>query len=212
MIEVQTNLIELQETAAILNLISDQLPGAAAAAVEDTLDICRVRVIDELEQQFNAPREELAQRVGRSEAKRPRRQFIEGTVFLRGRPLSLRLFKPLQGERGVIYRPYKSGSARMVPGTFGPNIPKLRGGVFERKGKDRLPIRKLPGLKLTTDDVAQAAIEKVKGEANEILEQREKARIAELLQAINEGRVDAFRRIHVSQDRDVADGQRFTGF
>ncbi len=212
MIEVQTNLIELQETAAILNLISDQLPGAAAAAVEDTLDICRVRVIDELEQQFNAPREELAQRVGRSEAKRPRRQFIEGTVFLRGRPLSLRLFKPIQGERGVIYRPYKSGSARMIPHAFGPNIAKLNHGVYRRKNKRRDSLKKLPGLKLTDDAVAQAAVEKVSGEADEILRQRERVRIDELLQAINEGRVDAFRRIHVSQDRDVADGQRFTGF
>lgn len=212
MFEVQTNLMDLQEMHSILNLLSDQLPGAAAAAVGDTLDICRVRVIDELETQFNAPREELAQRVGRSEVERPQRQFIQGKVFLRGRPLSLRLFKPAQHAKGVVYRPYTSGGMRLVPHAFGPEINKLGRGVFRRKGKERKPIEKLPGLKLTDDPVAEAAMEKVAGEMPQILQAQSEKYMGKLLDAINEGRVDAFGRIHVSQQRDAEDGVRYTGF
>ena len=212
MFEVQVNLLDIQELHGSLILLSDQLPGAAAAAVDDALEECRERVTDELESEFNAPREALAARVGRTPVKRPQRQFIEGKVFLKKKRLSLRLFKPVQHPLGVVYRPYTSGSARMVRHAFGPDIHKLRGGVFTRTTSKPLPIKKEDGLSLTDDPVAKAAVAAVESDKEAILDKHVDKHVGNLLDAINRGQVNRYGLIHVSQDKDIGEGQRYTGF
>lgn len=212
MFEVQANLLDIQELHGVLILLSDQLPGAGAAAVDDALDECQDRVADELDAQFNAPREDLAARVGRTEVKRPQRQFIEGSVFLKSKPLSLRLFKPAQHELGVVYRPYTSGSARLERHAFGPDIPKLHGGVFKRTTKKPLPIKRADGLVLTNDPVAKASIAKVEADSEAILDAHVKKHITRLFAAIARGATNEYGLIHVSQDKDIGEGERYTGF
>ena len=64
--------------------------------------------------------------------------------------ISLKEFGARQGKKGVSYKIDKASGRKTVVGTFvGPKVGltsvKLRGHVFKRKGKSRLPILKLKG-------------------------------------------------------------------
>ena len=111
-----------------------------------------------------------------------------------------------------MYRPYTSGSTRLVRHAFGPDIHKLRGGVFTRTTSKRIPIKKEDGLSLTDDPVAKGALATVESEAEAITDKHVKRHVGNLLDAINRGQVDRYGLIHVSQDRDIGEGQRYTGF
>ena len=79
---------------------------------------------------------------------RVRKVPVLGSVKYRGRikisakRIDLKHFRPVQTARGV-----RIGTV-FYRGAFGPNIPRLGRNVFNRVGKDRLPIRKRRGVSL----------------------------------------------------------------
>jgi hypothetical protein len=64
--------------------------------------------------------------------------------------LDLSYFKPIQTAVGVSIIIYKRRGITQIRSAFGPNIPRLGHNVFKRKGKARLPIRKLPGVSVAS--------------------------------------------------------------
>lgn len=58
----------------------------------------------------------------------------------------LKRFGARQTKSGVTYRIEKGGKRKKIHNAFGPDIPRLGNNVFARKGKERLPIRKLFGV------------------------------------------------------------------
>lgn len=187
MIEVKVDMHRVIETFDMLTLISGQLPGLTQAAVQETLDEGREMLVEELTNQINAPHEEINPRVGRTIAKRPTRLVMEGQIFLKSAPIRLKFFKPVQGERGVFYHPYRSGSAKFVPSAFGPNIPRLGRGVFRREGRARTPIEKVPGMVLTEDPVAADAVQSVENRLPDLLSENVEKHVNIMFEGLNRG-------------------------
>lgn len=80
-----------------------------------------------------------------------KRRTTESEVTVKkSKRLSLKEFKPRQTKAGVSYRISKSTGRNRIDGAFmGPSPKasalKLKGHVWKRKGKSRLPIQKLMG-------------------------------------------------------------------
>ena len=74
------------------------------------------------------------------------KEHISTNLFIRGNKRSpLKDFGAKQTKKGVSYRISKKHPRKTVNSAFGPKIPRLGNHVFLRKGKNRLPIRKLYG-------------------------------------------------------------------
>ena len=65
---------------------------------------------------------------------------------------------------------------------------------------------------LTNDPVAKASIAKVEADSEAILDAHVKKHIARLFAAIARGATNEYGLIHVSQDKDIGEGERYTGF
>ena len=57
-----------------------------------------------------------------------------------GAAISIGRFRQIQFDGGVGYYPYKTGGHIFVPQAFGPKNKRLKGGVYKRKGRSRMPI------------------------------------------------------------------------
>lgn len=65
-------------------------------------------------------------------------------IIASGSGISLKAYSPRQVKTGVSIS-VKKGNRKIIKHAFGPKIGTLGGSVFQRVGKERLPIRKLLG-------------------------------------------------------------------
>lgn len=187
MIDVQVDVNKVIERWDNLVFFQRQLPAYLQTAVQDTLDEGRELLVDELEQAINAPREVLNTRVGRTMARNPVRPRYEGDIFIKATPIALKVFSPRQGEKGVYYRPYRSGSTKFVRGAFGPDIRRLGRGVYKRQGRKRLPIQRESGLSLADDPIAMGAVDAASAQMDGLLWENVDEQITNLYNDMNAG-------------------------
>lgn len=110
-----------------------------------------------------------------------RRDTESEVTVSKSKRISLKEFKPRQTKAGVSYRISKSTGRNRVDGAFmGPSPKasalKLKGHVWKRKGKARLPIQKLMGPSpwgvLVSGDRVQNVTEETRGELRKQLQDR----------------------------------------
>jgi hypothetical protein len=191
MITVATDMTDLLKLKRELIWLGRNALDVAEQAVEDTVKEAESMLTEELASEINAPKPELQERVFASKPSQktvtineqslfaPHRsgQSVQASIGVSGRVIPLRRFSPVQTRAGVSYQPYVRGGRQVVHGSFGPNIHALGRGVFVRRGKSRLPIRRIPGMRLTTDPVAMAAVDKVRTAIPSMLQNNLNSRI-----------------------------------
>ena len=116
---------------------------ALARAVNRVTTMARTRVIRAVAAQSSIPRKILTRAVKRRGAGHKGTSPIEGMIFARGGPISLKHFNPRQMSYGVRVR--IGGKMKRLHGTFmGPRpgvvAPSLRGQVWQRSTSARFPI------------------------------------------------------------------------
>lgn len=121
---------------------------AFARAVNRVTTMARTRVIRAIVQQSSIPRSIVVRSIRTKKAAHQGGSVIEGIIFARGAPLSLKHFKPRQLSYGVRAKVW--GEWRQYPTTFmGPRpgviAPRLGGHVFQRTSSSRLPIEMIFG-------------------------------------------------------------------
>lgn len=142
-VAVTVNKQQLAEVTGLLGSAAKQLPLALSNAVNDT-----------------AKREVvfLSKRIRETVAIKAKdiKKYLKRTRATPGRPvahvelsesdrLPLKYFSARQTAKGVSYKIQKSGGRELVPGAFGPTMPRLGHHAFKREGKKRFPIIKLHG-------------------------------------------------------------------
>lgn len=182
MITIDANTHRLMEMRSELIWLGSNVTGLAAQAVEDTSRDAEAMLENELASEIAAPRREINTRVRRRKARQETFATISGAVWISGRVIPLRRFDARQTKAGVTFRPYVTGGRKLIPGAFGPNIPAIGRGVFKRRGKSRLPIKRLPGLRLTDDPVAKRSLARVQAEVPKMLARNVNARIKPIVQ------------------------------
>lgn len=147
--------LQLQiDTDALMNLnknlqgVREGLKQAYIHAVNETNQQVASETAKLLTQEINAERTDIEQRIVVSKVKEG--DFTTASITIKAKPpLSMRMFRPDQRKEGVYVRPMRRSSGFIVRGAFGPDIRRLGKGVYKRRGKSRLPIRKLKGIALT---------------------------------------------------------------
>ena len=206
-ITLQINMTAINVVGLVIN---GQIPGATLAAVQQTMEQAKEIIAKEVAQDINLPFQEIQPSVRTNAAKRPTVALMRGNLFLSNRPVPLRKFSPVQTRYGVQVRVYRSGSAKFYRSAFGPDVPRLGRGVFRREGRKRLPIERLPGVKLGDDRIALAAMERAEPEIKQLLQRNVKFHIDQALAAARLGRA-VYGRVQVEM-QDEVDGQRMVNF
>lgn len=196
-LQINVDMIRMLEKHDGLLFMGEQIAGLAHAATEATLEEARQLVVEELHLELNCEREEIAERVRASQVVRPQRTFVTGAVYLTPKKIPLRRFSPAQTHAGVVVRKYRAGQTEFYPSAFGPEISRLGRGVFRRTGRSRLPIERLPGVDLTQEPGAVAALKRAEKEVPEILERNTRRLAGQLREAATSGR-GLFDRVHVT--------------
>lgn len=134
--EVDTKAFE--QLATKLASIGKNIAPALVRAVNHTGDKARTQVVRALVKQtgtkYGAVRKVLSTRLASSSR-------LVYRIIGSGGYMSLKEFGARQTSKGVSAAPW--GKRRVFPHTF--IVPSLGGHVFERRGRQRLPIRKLWG-------------------------------------------------------------------
>jgi hypothetical protein len=119
------------------------LPAKLAGTLTQVAKIGAKEAVERIEAEIEAPHDYLDQHTSVEAASAG--ETPSATIRVSGERISLRLFNAVQTTEGVTYQIAASGTSLRLPHAFGPDIEKLHHGVFMRKGKKRLPIRKLFG-------------------------------------------------------------------
>ena len=177
---------------AVLARFTNQIEGlgskaepALARAVNRTVDMVYTRTVRALVKQTSAPRAVVVAATRKRYAStRGGGGAIEGAIVATGKELSLKVFKPRQFQSGVKATVW--GKRQLFPGTFmGPRpgaiAPKLRGHVFARTSKARLPIKKLYGPSIPKEMVKDQSAATFQSEAPAILARRIEHELGRLL-------------------------------
>ena len=147
-LQLQIDSDALQNLDKNLKGVREGLLKAYTEAVNKTNEQVGGETVRLLTQAVNAEQQDIADRVRVNKIKDG--QFVSASVTILDKPkLSMRMFKPDQRRDGVHVRPLRRGNGFTIQGAFGPDIRRLGRGVYKRRTKKSLPIRKLAGLSLT---------------------------------------------------------------
>jgi len=199
MIEVQLNMMRIIERHDILVFAGKQLPGAAVAAVNDTLAELREMAVTALDSVVNAPRAEIDARVLVEPAIRESRISAVGSIYVSSALIPLKFFSPKQTSTGVTYSPI-AGQQKTIKHAFGPTVPRLGNGVWKRVGKRRVPIEKVPGYSLAKSKTVAGILRRVAELADEILQRNIDIQVALFLGNLTSGRT-TFGPTYVQRER-----------
>jgi len=119
----------------------------------------RAMLLKELSSSINTDAEKINSKLHVKEANG---SDVDAGVTISDRPISLKHFGARQAWYGVTYRPLRNGGDVFVPHAFGPTINRLGRDVFQRQGKDRLPIKRVPGVSVAKQAVDLGLEEKAK--------------------------------------------------
>lgn len=195
-IAISIDMNRVIEKYSELTLLSDQLPGAMEAAMNDTLQEAERISEQEVHSIVNTTQKEIQQRVDRSKVRRTSRLVVSGSVFVRRKAIQLKYLDATQNGRGVSYRPFRSGTTQQIDGAFGPNIPRLGRHVFRRQGRSRLPIERVPGFSLSGQRRVSSAMRSAMRKAESRLAMFIDKHVKNALDASTSGRT-AYAMVHV---------------
>ena len=140
-----------------LKSADEAIAKAITDAIRDASLETKAMAISELTSEIGGNADEVRARVKSEKVTRFR---ARGTVFISGKRIPLSRFKRTQTAEGVKVR--VGARSRVYKSAFGPNIPRLGGNVFRRQTKNRLPIRKVPGVSLTKIAKSTGLVERLR--------------------------------------------------
>lgn len=166
-----------------IGAIGDKAPQAIGRAINRTVDQVYTLTVRTLVKQTSAPRAVVASSIRKRYASTSG-GALEGALVATGRELPLKLFKPRQFKAGTKATVW--GKRQLFPGAFmGPRpgtlAPRLKGHVWTRESKDRLPIKKLYGPSIPKEMVKDESAGQFQREAPFILDKRLRHEIGRLL-------------------------------
>lgn len=146
-----------RELRSLLKEVGRQSKRASVSAINDTLRQMRTQSSKMVRESLNTKKKSADQRIRltRANKKKPygRLTFRDSPVF------SISSFKPKQRKYGVAARIRKTQGITRLKGAFGPDVAKLKGGVYLRGGKQRFPIAVKPGISMF-DEVKTRGIDR----------------------------------------------------
>lgn len=176
MITIKSNDHVLASFAKQLRAIGDgQARRVMARAVNRTTTSAKSRVIRAVAKQSSIPRPIVVGAVKHRTARVSGTGAIEGVIWAKGAPLSLKHFRPRQTKIGTTVIVY--GKREIHAGAFmGPRpgviAPRLGGHVFEREGKDRTPISLQTGPSVPEEMVRDLAEREFHNTVEDVLPRR----------------------------------------
>lgn len=119
---------------------------ATVTAINRTARQTKTEASRELRKHLNVKASSVNTRI---KIERANKNTMAATVTFRADPpFSISSFKPQQRSYGVGVKIYKSGGVTRLPGYFGPQIGKLKGGVYQRQGRRPYPIEIRPAVSM----------------------------------------------------------------
>jgi hypothetical protein len=132
------------DAAPVLALLealqAPDLAQVAALAINDTLKNAQVQAARVIAPGMNAPSRAVKAAISIEPA---RSDHLNGALVARGKPLKMIEFKPRQSRNGVQVR--IGGDVETYRRAFIATMPTGHRGVFERRGRERGPLRELYG-------------------------------------------------------------------
>lgn len=151
---------------------------AMSKAIDDTTRQVRTRASREIRVSLAVKASDLKTRLRRSRAFSKKQPKLTGKVYISERPLKLSRFKTKQTEAGVAVTIRRGAAPKIFSDTFGPNHPRLKGGIYRRTSESRNPIAATPGVPLAQDAIATGAIDRTKAQIPELLKNNTRRRLA----------------------------------
>lgn len=174
-VTMHVDLSQAKRIERILRSAARDTSKATASAINDTTRGMRTIASREIRQSLSAKKKVVDYRLQREFASHKR---LSGSITIKDRPeLPLKTFRPRQLKSGVSVRIRKGESMTRFKSAFGPKIKRLGGHVYRRKGKQRLPIVRLPGVSLAKEATAVGAVQRVRREAPALLQKNLRRRI-----------------------------------
>jgi len=142
-------------------LSRDELTKSIGLALNRTADQARTEAGREIRERYNFKAREVSATFS---IRRARGSQLDVVIRSRGRRTPLIKMAALQKKAGVQVKVTKQ--RRLLPGTFIATMPNGNIGVYERKGKGRLPIQQLYTIAIpeafTAEQVQEAVMSKVR--------------------------------------------------
>lgn len=169
---LQVSFINAARAKRKLAHIAGGFNKAMLGAINETADETKTAMSRGIRDLINIKKKDLDKRI---RVVRATKKVLAAGIRMsasRKHRIGLGRFGARQTAKGVTYSIRKGGGRTLIPGAFGPDIPRLGHHVFVRAGKSRLPIigpLKGPspwqvfvdaGLPATTRAEAQAALHK----------------------------------------------------
>jgi hypothetical protein len=142
-IKITVNQSRLGKVKESLRKKPAALKRAVAGAINDTAKHERAFISSQIREKVNIKKKDLDKNIHITRATPENLSAL--VVLEKTARIPLKYFGAKQTNHGVTYRVAKSGGRSRVPDAFGPDIPRLGGNVFRRRGQERLPIIKLQG-------------------------------------------------------------------
>jgi hypothetical protein len=140
MVEIDIDPKQLAKLQRVLASIKDGVPKVLAPAINRALDSGRTVVKREIRKVYEIKAKDIPVNVHRAYSAKPR-----GDIELHDHMLDLGKFKVvpnrLLARKRVIHATVRKGKGGPLPGAFHTTLPYV--GPYVRKGKTRLPIKKL---------------------------------------------------------------------
>ena len=144
---------------ALKKATEGEIKRATVTAINQTARQTRTEANRELRKHLNVKAKSVNTRI---RIKRANKNTMQATLTFRADPpFSISSFKPVQRKYGVGARIYKGGGIVRFPGYFGPEIGKLKGGVYHRQRKTPYPIEIRPAISMVAELHKHGIVEKV---------------------------------------------------
>ena len=181
MIDIGVDQREIRELEKALIGTSRKLPRELNTIVNNTARKTKTAMSREVRKELAAPAKVVNKHL-RIKTKATPTNLTAVVELKESSRIALKHFKARQVGAGVSFKTSKTAGRKTIPGAFmGPRpgaiSVKLRGHVFQRIGKGRLPIRKLHGPSPWGVFVVQGLRAKIKSDANAELIKQTRRRV-----------------------------------
>lgn len=148
MISIQFDRAQIAYFRQMVAASHGDLKEAIQSGVDQANKLVARAAVEMLVEEITAPEVEIEKRVVVNPVTGD--DIAKASVTIVDQPkISMRHFEPEQTKVGVTIRAFRKRRGRyLIAGAFGPDIPRLGNGIWKRRTKKRLPIRKLSGLSL----------------------------------------------------------------
>ena len=161
-------------------LSRDEITKSIRLALDRTGDQARTEASRTIRKEYNFKAREVRQTFS---IRRARAGTLDVVIRSRGRRVPLIDMAARQKPRGVQVRVTRQ--AKLIPGTFIQRMPNGKIGVFERKGKDRNPIRQLFTIAIPEAFAGQKVREATMAKIREVFPRRLQFELERALRRLN---------------------------